>query len=263
MGGAQPLAATFAGAVLADHRMPAAPHRLPPAHALPRRAGERPRRRAGAHRALHRGEGRRVSIGLLGNAAEILPELVRARRRSGPTSSPTRPRAHDLINGYLPPGWSVERWQRRAGRPGAARRAARRRGRRLRRARAGDARLPGDGRADGRLRQQHPPGRVRRRRRRTRSTIPGFVPAYIRPLFCRGIGPVPLGRAVRRPGGHPQDRREDEGAVPRRRAPAPLARHGRRAHRLPGPAGAHLLDRPGRAPPRRPGVQRDGRSRAS
>ena len=93
--------------------------------------------------------------------------------------------------------------------------------------------------------------------------FPGFVPAYVRPLFCRGRGPVPLGGAERRPGGHPQDRRQDEGAVPRRRAPAPLAGHGRRAHRLPGPAGAHLLDRPGRAPPRRPGLQRDGARAAS
>jgi urocanate hydratase len=44
--------------------------------------------------------------------------------------------------------------------------------------------------------------------------FPGFVPAYIRPLFCRGIGPVPLGRAVRRSGRHLQDRRQGEGADP-------------------------------------------------
>ena len=36
--------------------------------------------------------------------------------------------------------------------------------------------------------------------------IPGFVPAFIRPLFCRGAGPVPLGRALRRPGRHRRDR---------------------------------------------------------
>ncbi len=41
--------------------------------------------------------------------------------------------------------------------------------------------------------------------------FPGFVPAYIRPLFCRRQGPVPLGRAVGRPGGHLQDRCEDQG----------------------------------------------------
>ena len=93
MGGAQPLAATFAGAGLAEHRMPAEPHRLPPAHALPRRAGERPRRRAGADRALHGAQKRAVSIGLLGNAAEVAAGAACARgRRSGPTSSPTRPR---------------------------------------------------------------------------------------------------------------------------------------------------------------------------
>ena len=84
MGGAQPLAATFAGACSADHRMPAEPHRLPPAHPLPRRAGQRPRRRAGAHR-RHTAARKAVSVGLLGNAAEILPELVRAPAASSPT----------------------------------------------------------------------------------------------------------------------------------------------------------------------------------
>ena len=73
--------------------------------------------------------------------------------------------------------------------------------------------------------------------------FPGFVPAYIRPLFCRGIGPfrwVALS-------GDPEDiyktDAQGEGADSRRRAPAPLARHGARAHRVPGPAGAHLLGR--------------------
>ena len=88
--------------------------------------------------------------------------------------------------------------------------------------------------------------------------FPGFVPAYVRPLFCRARARS----AGWRCSGDPEDIRKTDAKMkelfPRRRAPAPLARHGRRAHRLPGPAGAHLLDRPGRAPPRRPGLQRDG-----
>ena len=106
------------------------------------------------------------------------------------------------------------------------------------------------GRADRRLRQQHPPGRAGRRRRRTRSTSR----ASCRPTSARcsaeGIGPfrwVALS-------GDPEDIYKTDAKVkelfPRQRAPAPLARHGPRAHRLPGPAGAHLLGRPGRAPPR-------------
>ena len=55
--------------------------------------------------------------------------------------------------------------------------------------------------------------------------------------------PVPLVRAVGRSGGHLPDRRQGEGADPRRSAPPPLARHGARADRLPGPAGADLLGR--------------------
>ena len=173
MGGAQPLAATFAGAVLAEHRVPAEPHRLPPAHALPRRAGDATSTtRWRASRSTRR-EKRAVSIGLLGNAAEMLPELVRARA-GGPARPRHRPDLGPRPGQRLPAGRLERRaLARRAGRPGAARRAcAQAAAPSCADARAGDARLPGDGRADGRLRQQHPPGRVRRRRRRTRSTSP-------------------------------------------------------------------------------------------
>ncbi len=82
----------------------------------------------------------------------------------------------------------------------------------------------------------------------------GLYPAAVLPRHR----PVPLVRALRRPGGHLPHRRQGEGADPRRSAPAQLARHGARAHRLPGPAGAHLLGRPRPAPPARPRLQRDG-----
>jgi urocanate hydratase len=77
--------------------------------------------------------------------------------------------------------------------------------------------------------------------------FPGFVPAYIRPLFCRGKGPfrwVALS-------GDPDDIAKTDAKLkellPGRPPSAPLARHGRRPDRVPGPAGAHLLDRARRA----------------
>ena len=88
--------------------------------------------------------------------------------------------------------------------------------------------------------------------------FPGFVPAYIRPQFEEGLGPVPLGGAVGRSEGHRRHRPGDPRALPGQRAPAPLDRDGRREGRVPGPARAHLLARLRRAAPRRAEVQRDG-----
>jgi hypothetical protein len=70
------------------------------------------------------------------------------------------------------------------------------------------------------------------------------------------------GRPVGRSGGYLQDRRQAmKRAVPRQRPPAPLARHGAGAHRLPGPARPHLLDRARRPASRGADVQRDGGER--
>ena len=87
---------------------------------------------------------------------------------------------------------------------------------------------------------------------------PGFVPAYIRPLFCEGKGPVPLGGALGRSGRHRRDRPRGARRVPRRRGARPLDPDGRRADRVPGPAGADLLARLRRAAPARAALQRDG-----
>jgi urocanate hydratase len=80
--------------------------------------------------------------------------------------------------------------------------------------------------------------------------FPGFVPAYIRPLFCRGIGPFRWCALS----GDPEDIYKTDAKVkelfPDDAAPAQLARHGARAHRLSGPARAHLLGRARRPPPR-------------
>ena len=81
------------------------------------------------------------------------------------------------------------------------------------RTRTGDARFPESRRTHRRLRQQHPPGRARGRREE-RLRFPGFVPAYIRPLFCRGVGSVPLGRVVGRPGRHREDRAKVKELLP-------------------------------------------------
>ena len=117
------------------------------------------------------------------------------------------------------------------------------------------------GRADARLRQQHPPDGARRRASPTPSTFPGFVPAYIRPLFCRGIGPFRWAALS----GDPEDIYRTDAKV-KELMPDDTHLHNwldmaRAAHQLPGPAGAHLLGRPRRPPPPRPRLQRDGGER--
>ncbi len=91
--------------------------------------------------------------------------------------------------------------------------------------------------------------------------FPGFVPAYIRPLFCRGVGPFRWAALS----GDPEDIFRTDAKVkelmPRRPPSAPLARHGASAHPVPGPAGAHLLGRARRPPSPRARVQRDGGAR--
>ncbi len=118
-----------------------------------------------------------ISVGLLGNAAEILPEMV--KRGIRPDALTDQTSAHDPVNGYLPIGWTVEQWiEMREKRPQGGRESGPRLdGRPCR----GDARLSGHGRADLRLWQQHPPGRQGRGRRRT----PSISPASCRPMCGR------------------------------------------------------------------------------
>ena len=93
--------------------------------------------------------------------------------------------------------------------------------------------------------------------------FPGFVPAYIRPLFCRGIGPFRWAALS----GDPEDIYRTDAKV-KELLPDNTHLHNwldmaQRAHPVPGPAGAHLLGRPRRPPPARPRLQRDGGARAS
>jgi urocanate hydratase len=125
-----------------------------------------------------------VSVGLLGNAAEVFPELVRRGVRPDVVTDQTS--AHDPINGYLPRGWSLADWEsRRASDPKAVQQAAKR-------SMAEHVRAMLEFHKRGiptidygnNIRQMAKDEGVA-----DAFDFPGFVPAYIRPLFCRGIGP--------------------------------------------------------------------------
>lgn len=133
-------------------------------------------------------EKRAISVGLLGNAAEILPELVKRAGNGGikPDIVTDQTSAHDPINGYLPAGWSVERWeQERKANPKTVEKAAR-----ASMAVHVQAMLDfchmGIPTVDygNNIRQVALEEGVE-----NAFDFPGFVPAYIRPLFCEGKGP--------------------------------------------------------------------------
>jgi urocanate hydratase len=189
MGGAQPLAATFAGAssLNIECQQSRIDFRLRSRY-LDEQASDLDD--ALARMAAHTKAKRAVSVGLLGNAAELVPELLRRAQAGGlrPDLVTDQTSAHDLVNGYLPAGWTVAQW--RAAQAEPARHAA------LRDAAAKSCAahvqamlgfqslgIPvvdygnnirqvafDEGVADA-------------------FAFPGFVPAYIRPLFCRGKGP--------------------------------------------------------------------------
>jgi urocanate hydratase len=189
MGGAQPLAATFAGAVSLniECQQSRIDFRLRSRY-LDEQADSLDD--ALDRVARYTAAGQAVSIGLLGNAAEILPELVR-RTRAGslrPDLVTDQTSAHDLVNGYLPAGWTVEQW--RAAQADAAQHG------RLREAAAKSCAVHvqamlafhemGVPTVDygNNIRQVALDQGVK-----NAFDFPGFVPAYIRPLFCRGKGP--------------------------------------------------------------------------
>ena len=129
-------------------------------------------------------ERKAVSVGLLGNAAEILPDLV--ERGIRPDALTDQTSAHDPANGYLPIGWSVERWvEERQSNPDAVVAAASE-------SMAVHVRAMLAMQADGvptfdygnNIRQVAFDQGVE-----NAFDFPGFVPAYVRPLFCRGVGP--------------------------------------------------------------------------
>ena len=183
MGGAQPLAATMAGASCLA--VECQPSRIE----MRLRTGYLDTQAATIDEALARldeakARGKPISIGLLGNAADVYPELVRRGVRPDAVTDQTS--AHDPINGYLPRGWSLAQWQDGRERdPKSVDKAARE-------SMAVHVRAMLDFHRAGvptvdygnNIRQMAKEAGVAEA-----FDFPGFVPAYIRPLFCRGVGP--------------------------------------------------------------------------
>ncbi|ALA19292.1 MULTISPECIES: urocanate hydratase [unclassified Chelatococcus] len=125
-----------------------------------------------------------VSVALLGNAAEVLPELVKRGVRPDCVTDQTS--AHDPVNGYLPKGWTLAQWEeKREADPKAVTKAAKASMAEHVRAMLAFHRM-GVPTVDygNNIRQMALEEGVA-----DAFDFPGFVPAYIRPLFCRGIGP--------------------------------------------------------------------------
>ena len=183
MGGAQPLAATMAGAsmIAVECRASRIERRIQTRY-LDEMAIDLDTALARIDRA--KAEGRPVSVGLLGNAAEVFPEIVRRGIRPDIVTDQTS--AHDPRHGFLPRGWSVEDWEARQERdPLAVERAAKESMAVQVRAmlelyRAGVPTLDYGNNIRAFAKEMGVADAF---------AFPGFVPAYIRPLFCRGIGP--------------------------------------------------------------------------
>ena len=241
MGGAQPLAATMAGASLPRGRMPAERASrcgCAPAISTP---GQGPRRGAGASSSEAGGTQKPVSVGA---ARQCRRDLAGARAARRAARRRHRPDLGARSDQRLPAeGLDARRMAKRSARRDPQGRRARPRRPRWPSTSARCSTSTRMGVPTRRLRQQHPPDGAGRRASTNAFDFPGFVPAYIRPLFCRGIGPFRWAALSGDPEDIYQDRRQGEGADARQHAPAQLARHGARAHQLPGPAGAHLLGR--------------------
>ncbi|MBT0570948.1 urocanate hydratase [Curvibacter sp. CHRR-16] len=189
MGGAQPLAATLAGAcsLTIECQQSSIDFRL-----RTRYVDKQARDIDHAFELLkeHTAKKEAVSIALLGNAAEVLPELVRRAKAGGmrPDIVTDQTSAHDLIHGYLPLGWSVAQWK--AAQQDPSQHAA------LKTAAAKSCAVHVQAMLDfhamgvptvdygNNIRQVALDEGVK-----DAFAFPGFVPAYIRPLFCEGKGP--------------------------------------------------------------------------
>jgi urocanate hydratase len=183
MGGAQPLAATMAGAsLLAIECQPSRIEMRLKTGYLDAQAKDLDEALAMIERA--RRDGKAISVAVLGNAAELLPELV--RRGVKPDAVTDQTSAHDPVNGYLPVGWTLAQWEeRRPSDPKGVEQAAK-----LSMAQHVQAMLDFWRRGVPTFDYGN---NIRQMAKETGVAdafdFPGFVPAYIRPLFCRGIGP--------------------------------------------------------------------------
>ncbi|MGA0544290.1 urocanate hydratase [Brevundimonas sp. VNH65] len=205
MGGAQTLAATMAGAscIAVECQASRIEMRLKTRY-LDVRANSIDEALELLNRSL--ADGKPISIGLLGNAADILPELVRRGARPDLVTDQTS--AHDLANGYLPKGWSVADWEaKRETDPAAVREAA-------------ATSIVDHVQAMLAFQQMGVPtvdygNNIRQvafdKGVANAFDFPGFVPAYIRPLFCRGVGPFRWAALS----GDPEDIRKTDEAMKR------------------------------------------------
>jgi urocanate hydratase len=209
MGGAQPLAAVMAGAcclaVEVDETRIDFRLRTRYVDAKARTLDE-----ALAMIADWTAKGEAKSVGLLGNAAEVFPELL-ARMKAGgvrPDIVTDQTSAHDPLHGYCPAGWSVAEWRaKQESEPASVEAAARASMRAHVEAMVGfwNAGVPTLDYGNN-IRQV-----AKDEGFETAFAFPGFVPAYIRPLFCKGIGPfrwVALS-------GDPEDIRKTDAAMKR------------------------------------------------
>lgn len=183
MGGAQPLAATMAGASMLaiECQSDRIDMRLSTGY-LDAKA-ETLDEAIGLIEKAH-SEKRAISVGLLGNAAEVLPQML--QRGILPDAVTDQTSAHDPANGYLPMGWSVEQWlQRRETDPDVvARESAKSMAVHVKAMLAFQAKGVPTFDYGNNIRQVAFDEGVE-----NAFDFPGFVPAYVRPLFCRGIGP--------------------------------------------------------------------------
>jgi len=183
MGGAQPLAAVFAGAccLAVECNSDSIDFRLRTKY-LDEKTDSLDEALEMIDRWTKAGEAK--SVGLLGNAADVFPEIYRRGVRPDIVTDQTS--AHDPINGYLPQGWKLAEWrEKRESDPKAVEKAARA-------SMKVHVRAMVDFWNDGvptldygnNIRQVALDEGLE-----NAFAFPGFVPAYIRPLFCRGIGP--------------------------------------------------------------------------
>src|ERR1700744_6534401 len=183
MGGAQPLAATMAGAsMLAIECQPSRIEKRLETRYLDVGVSTLDEALALIDKSVK--EKKPISVGLVGNAAEILPEMI--RRGVKPDAVTDQTSAHDPNNGYLPEGWTLAEWEaKRVSDPTAVGAAARKSIAKHVRAML-DFAKQGIPTVDygNNIRQVAKDEGVE-----NAFDFPGFVPAYIRPLFCRGIGP--------------------------------------------------------------------------
>ncbi|MDP4823551.1 MAG: urocanate hydratase [Aestuariivirgaceae bacterium] len=183
MGGAQPLAATMAGASMIA--IECQPSRIEMRLATRYLDTQAPTIDA-AIKLIEEShaKGKPISVGVPGNAAEILPDMVKRGIRPDAVTDQTS--AHDPVNGYLPAGWTLAEWEdKRVSDPQGVAKAAK-------------ASMRAHVEAMLAFHKMGVPtldyGNNIRQVAKDEGlegafSFPGFVPAYIRPLFCRGIGP--------------------------------------------------------------------------